>query len=164
MKANFPVTYLASWQCPLPANTTDFHLGAFTPYLSPSVKGSWLIPSTIGGANWTKCNYSPFDSDWLRLPGQSLLAHGILPASWIIWGLVYDHTWANEAQKDTFGALLKREPVSVFLRYFGVWIWAPRGAAVPSISLRIKTLWRRAEKSSRENKPWLNQGWSLPCQ
>lgn len=90
------LTMLTSWQyhrllfkclssapSPLPAPAT--------------VKGSWPIPNTTGGTKWPKCNYSPFDHDWLRLPGLSQLARGILPASRIIQGLAYDQIQANEA-------------------------------------------------------------------
>ena len=49
-----------------------------------TVKGIQPIPNATGETNWAKCNYSPFDSDWLKIPELSQLAQDILPASRII--------------------------------------------------------------------------------
>lgn len=103
--------------------------------------GCLSFPDTIGETNWGKCNYSPCDSDWLKIPHLSQLAHGILPASMIIQGLADDQIQANEAQEDTFGVLLKENHQKRwFLSSSGYWGMdlSPRGAAAPSTSLRIK--------------------------
>lgn len=48
------------------------------------MKGIQPIPNATGETNSAKCNYSPFDSDWLKIPELSQLAQDILPASRII--------------------------------------------------------------------------------
>ena len=48
------------------------------------MKGIQPIPNATGETNWAKCNYSLFDSDWLKIPDLSQLAHNILPVYRII--------------------------------------------------------------------------------
>ena len=118
--------------------------------------GCLSFPDTIGETNWAKCNYSPFDSDWLKIPHLSQLAHGILPASMIIQGLAYDQIQANEAQEDTFGVLLKENHQKRwFLSSSGVLGYGsePQGCCSTFYQPENQaTLWRRrAERFSRED-------------